>query len=231
MNGLKLLFKRWFSHRICCLVTLILFVGMMTAVMIFHEAPGNYESDEADYLMCKICALLPMVLGILVPSILMTTEVYGNRFMRAIPGASKMFTVGFPLFGLLVSLGWGLLTNLVYTAYILISGGDICNISDMLLMTSPFALFCTIMPAFMFSSRAGSIFGMLMYFPFLFLIFGISNLSEKVKYDGFGLPVWEPALIVATAYLAGFAIGLVISTACYRRGNFRELEYAGAYRK
>lgn len=231
MNGLKLLFKRWFSHRIFCLITLLLFVGMMTAVMIFHEDPGNYESDEADYLMCKICALLPMVLGILIPSILMTAEIYGNRFMRAIPAADKMFTLGFPVFGLAVSLGWGVMTNLVYGLFILFSGRDICNISDMLLLTAPIALFCAIMPAFMFSSRVGSVFGMLMYFPFLFLMFWISSLSEKVKYDGFGLPVWASLLILAAAYLAGFAVGAVISMSCYRRGNFRELEYGGMYRK
>lgn len=231
MNGLKILFNRWFSHKIFFTATLVLFVGMMTAVMIFHEDPGNYESDEADYLMCKICALLPMVLGILITSIIMTTEIYGNRFMRAIPSADKMFTIGFPVFGLLICLGWGLMTNLVYAAYILISGGDIGNISDMLLLTAPFGLFCTIVPAFMFSSRVGSIFGMVAYFPFLFLMWGISSLSEQVKYDGFGLPVWESALITLAAYAVGFAIGWVISWACYRKGNFRELEYGGLYRK
>lgn len=231
MNGLKILFNRWFSHKIFFTATLILFVGMMTAVMIFHEDPGNYESDEADYLMCKICALLPMVLGITIPSILTANEVVGSRFMRAIPAADRMFRVGFPLFGLLISLGWGLAINLIYAAFILISGGDICNISDMLLLTAPFALFCTFIPAFMFSSRFGAVAGMFMYFLFMFLMWGISSLSEQVKYDGFGIPVWESALITLAAYAVGFAIGWVISWACYRKGNFRELEYGGLYRK
>lgn len=231
MNGLKILFNRWFSHKIFFTATLILFVGMMTAVMIFHEDPGNYESDEADYLMCKICALLPMVLGITIPSILTANEVVGSRFMRAIPAADRMFRVGFPLFGLLISLGWGLAINLIYAAFILISGGDICNISDMLLLTAPFALFCTFIPAFMFSSRFGAVAGMFMYFLFMFLMWGISSLSEQVKYDGFGLPVWESALITLAAYAVGFAIGWVISWVCYRKGNFRELEYGGLYRK
>ncbi|MGN1339891.1 MAG: hypothetical protein ACI4WS_06330 [Oscillospiraceae bacterium] len=232
MNGLKLLFRRWVSHRVFFAAALVLFAGMMTAVMIFHENPGNYESDEADYLMCKICALLPMVLGIMITGILMASEVVGNRFMRAIPEADKLFTLGFPLFGLLISLGWGLAINLTYAAFILISGGDICNISDMLLLTAPFALFCTFMPAFMFSSRFGAIAGAFMYFPFLFLMWGISSLPTAVKYDGFGLPVWESALITAAAYLAGFVIAAVISTTCYRSGNFREQEYyGGTYRK
>ncbi|MBP0983435.1 MAG: hypothetical protein J6A19_06885 [Oscillospiraceae bacterium] len=231
MNGLKILFNRWFSHKIFFTATLILFVGMMTAVMIFHEDPGNYESDEADYLMCKICALLPMVLGITIPSILTANEVVGSRFMRAIPAADRMFRVGFPLFGLLISLGWGLAINLIYAAFILISGRDICNISDMLLLTAPFALFCTFIPAFMFSSRFGAVAGMFMYFLFMFLMWGISSLSEQVKYDGFGIPVWESALITLAAYAVGFAIGWVISWACYRKGNFRELEYGGLYRK
>ncbi len=231
MNGLKILLNRWFSHRILCFITFILFAGMMTAVMIFHEDLGNYDDAEADYLMCKICALLPMVLGILITSIIMTTEIYGNRFMRAIPSADKLFTAGFPLFGLLISFGWGFMTNLIYAVYIMISGKDIGNISDMLLLTAPFGLFCTIMPAFMFSNRVGSIFGMMSYFPFLFLMWGISSLSEQVKYEGFGLPVWESGLITLAAYAVGFAIGWVISGACYRKGNFRELEYGGSYRK
>ena len=232
MNGLKLLFKRWVSHKVFFICTLALFVGMMTAVMIFHENPGNYESDEADYLMCKICALLPMVLGIMISSILTANEVVGSRFMRAIPAADRMFRVGFPLFGLLVSLGWGLAINLTYAAFILTSGGDICNISDMLLLTAPFALFCTFLPAFMFSSRFGALAGLFMYFPFLFLVWGISSLPKSVKYDGFGLPVWQSALITAGAYLLGFALAAVISGVCYRRGDFREQEYyAGVYRK
>lgn len=232
MSGLKLLFKRWVSHKVFFLCTLILFVGMMAAVMIFHENPGNYENDDADYLMCKLCALLPMVLGMLVMGILLTSEIVGNRFMRAIPAADKLFTLGFPLFGLIISLGWGLAINLTYAAFILISGGDICNISDMLMITAPFALFCTIMLPFMFSSRYGAVFGMMMYFPFLFLMWGISSLPEKMKYEGFGLPVWESALITSAAYLLGFVIGLVISVSCYRRCNFREQQYyTGLYNK
>lgn len=232
MNGLKLLFTRWFSHKVFLICALALFVGMMTAVMLFHANPGDYESNDADYLMCKVCALLPMVLGIMVLGIIMASEIVGNRFMRAIPAAHKMHTVGFPLFGLLISLGWGLATNIIYAVYILIIGGDICNISDMLLLTAPIALVCTIMPALMFSCRFGALFGMMMYFPFLFLMMIISNLPEKVKYEGFGLPVWGSALITAAAYLLGFIIGAVISTLCYRSGNFREQEYySGIYKK
>lgn len=231
MNGLKLLANRWFSHKVFLIASLVFFIGIMTAVMIFHENPGNYEDDDADYLMCKTCALLPMVLGILCTGIVTASQIVGNRFMRAIPAAEKLFTVGSPVFGLLVSLGWGLMTNLVYAGYILISGGDICNISDMLILTAPFSLFCTIMPAVMFSSRTGAVLGMLMYFPFLFLMWGISSLPQNIKYEGFGLPVWAAALITIAAYAVGFAVGWVICVCRYRKGNFRELEYAGSYRK
>ena len=232
MSGLKLLFNRWFSNRVCIIISLVLFSGIMTAVMIFHEDPGNYDSDEADYLMCKICALLPMILGVLLLSILMAAQMVGNRFMRAVPAADKLFTVGLHVFGLLVSLGWGLAINLCYALFILVSGRDICNISDMLLMTAPFALFCTIIPPVMFSSRFGAVFGMLGYFPFLILTFSIHGMPENIKYDGFGVPLWTSALIVAAAYLLGFAVGAVISVSCYRKGNFREQEYyTGIYRK
>lgn len=231
MNGLKILFNRWFSHRIFMIVTLVFFAGMMAAVMIFHEAPGNYESNEADYLMCKVCALLPMALGIMISSILLAAEFVGSRFMRAIPAADKLFTLGLPVFGLIVSLGWGVITNGVYAAYILFTGGDVCNISDMLLLTAPFVLFCTIIPAFTLSSRYGAVFGMLMYFPFLFLMLWVNSLPEKVRYEGFGLPVWGSALILLAAYLIGSAVAAVISAVCYRKVNFRAAEYTQVLQK
>ena len=101
----------------------------------------------------------------------------------------------------------------------------------MLILTAPFALFCTIMPAVMFSSRVGAALGMLMYFPFLFLMWGISSLPKIIKYEGFGLPVWGSALTVLGAYLLGYAAAAVIAYSCYRRGNFRAADAYQVFQK
>ncbi len=231
MSGLKFLASRWASHKIVLIITLVLFAGMMAAVIVFHTDPAAYDDPDADYLMCKLCGLIPMITGVMLPGIFLSAEVSGNRFIRAIPAAEKLFRRDIPLFGLALNLGWGLLSNGVYAAFILISGRDSCNISDMLLLSSVIALIYTIGAGAFLSSRAGAALAILSYLPFLPYMAVLGKLPEKIKFEGFGIPVWGAALIFCGAYVLGTVISAVISGACWRRGNFREPEYGGIYNK
>lgn len=231
MSGLKFLASRWASHKIIMIITLVFFAGMMTAVIVCHTDPAAYDDPDADYLMCKLCGLIPMMLGSILPSIFLSAEVSGNRFIRAIPAADKLFRRDIPLFSLALNLVWGLLSNGVYAAFILISGRDICNISDMLLLSSVIALFYTICVGVCLSSRTGAVWAIIAYLPFLPLMAVIGKLPEKIKYEGFGMPIWGAALIFCGALVLGAVISAVITGTFWRREDFRELEYGGIYKK
>ena len=101
------------------------FLLMMAAVMLFHEDPGG---DPADFIMCKFSALMPMMMAVCLPVIFMVQDTIGNRFMRSVPCADKLYTRGIPLFSMLVPLGWSVLSNAVYAAFILFTGRDVSNI-------------------------------------------------------------------------------------------------------
>lgn len=225
MIGLKLLFSRYLRHRTAILVIAILFVGMLAAVMIFHADPGFSEDGDADYLMCKICALMPMMFWDMIPILFMGQENVGSRFMRAVPCAEKMYTVGVPLFSAIVPAAGGALTNIVYAVFILATGRDVCNIADMLILTGIVGGLIAVISCTMMSFRFGGVMFALFYLPFwVILIMSVTPGSQAAAY-GFGLPLWAGALIAAGGSIAGALLGGVISSFAYRRYNFKETAY------
>lgn len=214
MTGLKLLFGRYFSHRRILLGTAAFFVLMMAVVMLLHEEP---DGSPDDYIMCKFSALMPAMLAVILPTILMIQDTVGNRFMRSVPCAKSLYMRGIPAYSTLMPLGWSVLTNVVYSAFILITGRDICNISDMLILTAIFGGVFSLVCCLVLSLRFGAAFCLLFYSPFwLFIFIGGNSLSM------FGLPVWASLLMCCGSFLAAFAAGLVISGLAYTKGNFRE---------
>lgn len=225
MTGLKLLFSRYFRHRTAILVIALVFAGMLAAVMIFHADPGFSEDGDSDYLMCKICALMPMMFWDMIPIIFMAQETVGSRFMRAIPCAEKMYTVGIPLFSTLIPAVGGALTNMAYSVFILATGRDICNLTDMLILTGIVGGIMTVISCTMMSFRFGGFTFVLFYLPYwVVLIMSVTPGSQTAAY-GFGLPLWAGALITVGGFIAGALIGGVISTAAYRKFSFRETPY------
>ena len=91
MTDLKLLFSRYFSHKRILIGVAAFFLLMMAAVMLFHEDPGG---DPADFIMCKFSALMPMMMAVCLPVIFMVQDTIGNRFMRSVPCADKLYTRG-----------------------------------------------------------------------------------------------------------------------------------------
>ncbi len=214
MTGLKLLFGRYFSHRKILVGTAAFFVLMMAVVMLLHEDPGG-EPD--DYIMCKFSALVPAMLAVILPTMFMIQDTVGNRFMRSVPCAKSLYMRGIPAYSTLVPLGWSVLTNVVYAAFILITGRDICNISDMLVLSAIFGAVFSLVCCLALSLRFGAAFFVMFYLPFMLTLFiGGNGLSM------FGFPLWVSLLIYCGSFLAAFAAGLVISGLAYTKGNFRE---------
>lgn len=219
MSGLKLLYRRYFSHWLILLVSALFFAGMMAAVFVFHSDPGD---PDVDYIMCKVCAQIPVVFGLLLPGIFMVQDTTGNRFMRSVPCARSLYTRGIPLFAMLTAAGWSAALNVIYAAFILLTGRDICNISDMLIITSIMAGLMAFVLCVAMCMRFGSLL-VVFYAPLMFV--SLAFIGGDTAENGFGLPLWAGLLICCGTFLADLVLGALVAGIAYAKGNFREMTY------
>lgn len=217
MRAMKLLFSRYIRHRVLLLCSALFFVGMLTAVMLFHADPGSPDSEQGDYLMCKMCGLFPAMFGVAVPSVFLAQETQGSRFLRAVPFAEQIYRTGIPLLCAGVTFFWTALTDIVYSAFILISGRDIANISDMLALSAVVGLVFTIASCCGLTIRHGGYVFILYYLPFVLIM------SMGRRNDFLGLPLWGALLIFIGGSAAGLAACLAIARLAYAKGNFHEI--------
>ncbi len=221
MCGIKLLLSRYAKHRIMLLCLALFFVGMMAAVMVFHADPGNPDNEQGDYIMCKLCANLPAVMAVLLPMIFMAQETQGSRFLRAVPDADRMYRLGIPLTCTLITLSHMLVTDIVYSAFILISGRELVNICDMLVLSGVLGFIFTVALCCMLTMRAvGIILAIIGYWT----LFGMVYIFGKA--EPLGVPLWGALAVLVGGFAAGFGINLLISGFAYRVVNFREVTYA-----
>lgn len=217
---MKLLMSRYTRHRIMLLVSGVVMALSLAAVMIFHADPASPDNEPGDYTMCKLFALMPMVLCADLPVMFMSQEFQGSRFMRSVPGAGRLYGKSVPVFCSLVVLAWSLVVNVPYAAFILLSGRELVNISDMLVICSAVLLLFSVITCCMLSFRGGVYFVVLFYLPVTLIgaVFGIV--------DGpIGLPLWAAVLMFAGAFAAGLAVNFIISRLAYNNINFREFSY------
>ena len=217
MRAMKLLFSRYIRHRVLLLCSALFFVGMLTAVMLFHADPGSPDSEQGDYLMCKMCGLFPAMFGVAVPSVFLAQETQGSRFLRAVPFAEQIYRTGIPLLCAGVTFFWTAVTDIVYSAFILISGRDIANISDMLALSAVVGLVFTIASCCGLTIRHGGYVFILYYLPFVLIM------SMGRRNDFLGLPLWGALLIFIGGSAAGLAACLAIARLAYAKGNFHEI--------
>lgn len=220
MRGMKLLISRYARHKIVLLISLLLMVGVLTAVMVFHADMGAESTEPGDYMMCKIIALFPMILCADLPVIFMTQETQGSRFMRATPCAERMYRTDIPLFSTLNTFAWTVLTIFVYSAFILITGRDISNISDIIVPAAVIGFIFSIVMCCTLTMRYGAVAYVIYYLPFILVMdfFGVAD-------NGFGVPLWLAVALLFAAFGAGFVVDLIISRVAYAKCNFREATY------
>lgn len=221
MTGFKLLFSRYFRNRITLTIFAVFYIIMMAAVIGFHAEPDT--SEQSDYLMCKLCMLYPAIFAAMFPAICMAKETVGSRFMLSVPCAEKMYTVGIPLFSSAVTAALISITNLVYAAFILITGRDLCNISDSLIISGIVCFILIICLCTLMSLRVGSFALALIYIPIWVITTITDSPSEEYKTaSSFNLTLWQSVLILAVGILVGTILGWIISKAAYRFSNFKE---------
>lgn len=220
MRGMKLLLSRYARHRAILIVSAAVLAVCLAAVMIFHADPGSPDNDPGDYMICKLCALVPMVLCADLPFVFMAQEFQGSRFMRSVPGADRMYRRSVPLFCSVVIFAWTLLANIPYAAFILLSGRELVNISDMLVLSSAMVMLFSVIACCMLSFRVGAYMVILFYVP-VTIAGGVFSAFRDI----IGLPLWAAALIFLGASAAGLGANFIISGLTYSRCNFREPTY------
>ncbi len=220
MRGLKLLINRYTKHRIMLLVSVLLMAGMLAAVMIFHADMGAESTESGDYMLCKIMALFPVVIAADLPVIFMAYETQGSRFMRATPCAARMYSVGIPVFSALTTFAWLSLSVLAYSVFILVTGRDIANISDLLVPAAILGFVFTIVMCCLLTLKYGVAAFFVYYLPVLVVmdIFGAMD-------SGTGIPLWLAVVLYFVAFGAGLGVSALIAGLAFAKGNFKALTY------
>lgn len=124
---------------------------------------------------------------------------YREPFYALRPCAEELYTRGIPLFSMLVPLGWSVLSNAVYAAFILLTGRDVSNISDMLVMTALFGGIFALGGCIVMCIRFAALFFVVFYAPFFLVMITVSSSANEY---GYGLPLWTSALICCGSFLA-----------------------------
>ena len=220
MRGLKLLINRYTKHRIMLLVSVLLMAGMLAAVIIFHADMGAESTESGDYMLCKIMALFPVVIAADLPVIFMAYETQGSRFMRATPCAARMYRVDIPVFSALTTFAWFSLEVLAYSVFILVTGRDIANISDILVPAAILGFVFTIVMCCLLTLRYGTVAFFVYYLPVLVVmdIFGAMD-------NGTGIPLWLAVVLYFAAFGAGLGVSALIAGLAFTKGNFKALTY------
>lgn len=220
MRGLKLLINRYTKHRIMLLVSVLLMAGMLAAVMIFHADMGAESTESGDYMLCKIMALFPVVIAADLPVIFMAYETQGSRFMRATPCAARMYRVDIPVFSTLTTFAWLSLSVLAYSVFILVTGRDIANISDLLVPAAILGFVFTIVMCCLLTLKYGVAAFFVYYLPVLVVmdIFGAMD-------SGTGIPLWLAVVLYFVAFGAGLGVSALIAGLAFAKGNFKALTY------
>ncbi len=221
MRGLKLLINRYTKHRIMLLVSVLLMAGMLAAVMIFHADMGAESTESGDYMLCKIMALFPVVIAADLPVIFMAYETQGSRFMRATPCAARMYRVDIPVFSTLTTFAWLSLSVLAYSVFILVTGRDIANISDILVPAAILGFVFTIVMCCLLTLKYGVAAFFVYYLPVLVVmdIFGAMD-------SGTGIPLWLAVVLYFVAFGAGLGVSALIAGLAFAKGNFKALTYS-----
>lgn len=221
VRGLKLLINRYTKRRIMLLASVLLMAGILAPVMIFHADMGAESTESGDYMLCKIMAIFPVVIAADLPVIFMAYETQGSRFMRATPCAVRMYRVGIPVFSTLTTFAWLSLSVLAYSVFILVTGRDIANISDLLVPASVLGFVFTIVMCCLLTLKYGVAAFFVYYLPVLVVmnIFGAMD-------NGTGIPLWLAIVLYFVAFGAGLGVSALIAGLAFTKGNFKALTYS-----
>ena len=215
ITGLKFLFRRGFRSKVINIVCAVLTVAMFVLVVLFHEPIG-----AEDYLICKTFSVFGMLMFVMLSGIFLCTDMVGNRAVYAVPMSKAMRLYSKPLYNTIVPFAIAAVSNIAYIVFVLVSGMDVCNISDALILTSVVCALVTISSTLGMNIMYGMFLMIYVYFPVAAMGFIIPG---DVWEFGFGLPLWAAVLIYFAVIAAASGISFVIARLFWKYGNFKAM--------
>ncbi len=196
-SGMSFLMKSVLRVPKVVLAFIILF-ALAAAVLpyIGHENIGS-----SDYLFPKIFVFLPSTFLMEVWLIFILRDLIGNKFVRSMPIAKKVYTRFMPASIVILFLGTSLVLLGSYFVFLGIINADISQYSDTLVIASIFIGSAMFFAPILMQTAAGGLF--MIYeaaFPFTVIMLLISN--DK-KIFGFGVPLYLSAIIFLLVAILG----------------------------
>lgn len=214
MRSLKLLFKSWYNMKAFFWIAIVLSLAGGSLPFIMHEALGS-----EDYMIPKMFIFFPMIMFAELGLICGCQNICANRLMRSVPIAKELYTRVVPTFIIILTVGASAVFVTAYFIFLGVIGAEEQHFSDTLVCGVIFFL-----PMLVLSPLAARVPGgglMTIYAVFLPAIIVIFIGGDKLKENGFGLPLWASAAMLAGALVVGIAAAFWISAVRYKKSNVR----------
>ncbi len=215
MKGFKYLLKRGITpKRLIWMIVSV--VAMLVPVIVFHEPIGS-----EDYISCKLMMSFVSFLAFYIPMTYLGNELVGNRLVRSMPISKEIRTVGIPLYCTIVFTAIEMLYILPYSVFIFVTGQEMYHIADMLILSAIMLAVTVLCGTVGLNVR----FGFLSVYIFMVLCFSVGLLPDKsFSENGFGLPLWEAALIYVGAIAVSLIMSRIICQIYYKKSDFKPIQ-------
>ncbi len=197
MTGLKYLLNSLRMQKFVW-ISVAAFALLATLPYVASEPFGSEE-----YLYPKIALFLAPSAFELIVMIFLSVELSGNKAVRALPVSRELFTLSLPILQIIMCYGLPLILMGVYMIYLEARKCGAREISDTLIIGAV-VCFLTLFVSTIFENvQLGGL--AVVYLVFLPLIIGTGFLPQKLKSEGFNVPLGAAISIFALSFLLSSA--------------------------
>ncbi len=214
MTGLKFLFKRSF-FRWRMIIPAFVTIAMMVTVMAAHELKGT-----EDYLVCKMFGNLGTWMLLIFADMFLCVDMNGTRLLRSAPISKELRTFSAPMFNIILGMGMTVLINIAYVVFILISGNELYNITDMLISSAVVGFIVTVIGTVSLLINYGML---LILYAFIPLALLMNFIPKSVWSNGFGTELWVGIVVFAVFFVLSVAVSFISAKICYKKVDFNAL--------
>lgn len=209
----RFLFARLFKRAVGCTIfmSVLLLFGAACAFILFDEMGGE------DYLLGPLMSGYMPLFGCCMAFMFLSADIAGNRLMRSCPAAKALYTRG--LTGVCTAFGaaGAAITLGTRAAVLAVSGGSMDVLSDMMIALSAAFVLMAFVPVI--SMLRYGMFA-LIYLP-MWDMLSIMFITKDTIKNGFGMPIWAAALIMAAGIAASVVISRIACGLAYAKMNFK----------
>ncbi len=215
MTGLKFLFRRSF-FRWRMIIPAIVTIGMMVAVMAAHEERGS-----SDYLICKLCGNLGTWILLIFTDMFLCVELNGTRLLRSAPISKELRTFSAPMFNIIIGMGTTTLINIAYVIFVLLSGEEMYNITDMLICSSVIGIIVTVTGTVSLLINYGMLLILYAFIPASLLM---TFIPKGFWSYGFNTELWVGIVIYVVLMLLSVVISIALAGYLHKKTDFKAMQ-------